>query len=265
MKKHKWHFMKKNLLQLLAAFISAAALISCNGFGNKVTFDDTNGEVYYKGAGVTEADARAVGKFLNENNYFQKDGQTRSVQITKEDGRIKARFVINRKAMDTLAGADKDFELIGAAMSKEIFNNMPVDVICTDSYFRDFKTIPFAPSQLPAVSLSEELQQMDQKEYRGNTLYTSKNMLPAKTDSIYNYLVSSGFFTNDGAVDLIMSLQQNGIYLVKFPSKASAGDADGLQKIDDFGREMKQSVFAADSMQLEVLGEHMDSVKTFAY
>jgi len=257
--------MKKVLFQLFLYVAPVALMVSCNGYGRKITVDDTKGEVYYKGDSVSETDARAVGKFLVDNNYFQHDQQARSVQITKEDGRIKARFVVDQKRMDTIAGADKDFEIIGAAMSREVFNNTPVDVICTDDQFHDFKTIPFNPGQVPAVALSEQLQQMDQRPFQGNTLYTSKNMMQAKRDSIYNYLVSSGFFSSGGAVDLIVTLRADGSYLVRFPSRSNAADTDGLQKIDAFGKEMKQQIFMPDSMDLEVLGPQMDSVKTFAY
>ncbi len=257
--------MKKNLLQLFAAVSVAATLVSCSGYGNKVTFDGSHGEVYYKGDGVTEADAKAVGKFLTDADYFQKDDKARSVQITKDSGRIKARFVVNAKAIDTMTDADKNFQIIGAAMSKDVFKNTPVDVIYTDEHFDDIKTIPYTPSAMSSINFSRELEQMGKKEYNNNTFYYSKNIATSKTDTIYNYLVSSGFFAPDGSVDLIVSRSPNNSFLIKFPVKSSFNNADGLQKIDDFGKELKQMVFPADSMQLEVLGENMDSVKTFTF
>ncbi len=257
--------MKLKLIQLFAAFSLAIILASCNGYGHKVTFEGNHGEVYYKGDSLTEADAKAVGKFLTDAEYFQKDDKTRSVQITKNNGRIQARFVVDKKAVDTVADIDKSFEIIGAAMSKDVFNNMPVDVIYTDEYFKDIKTIPYAQSVIPQVDLSHELEQMDKKNYNNNTFYYSKNISAAKTDTIYNYLVSSGFFAPDGGVSLIVSLSQSGSFLVKFPIKSSFNNADGLQKIDAFGKELKQTAFPADPMELEVLGDNMDSVKTLSY
>ena len=257
--------MKPNLVQLFAVFSLVVTLVSCSGYGHKVTFEGTHGEVYYKGDSLTEADAKAVGKFLTDADYFQKDDKTRSVQITKENGRIQARFVVDKKAVDTIAGIDKSFEIIGAAMSNDVFNKMPVDVIYTDDYFKDIKTIPYTPSVMPQVDFSHELEQMDKKNYNSNTFYYSKNITAAKTDTIYNYLVSSGFFAPDGGVSIIVSLLQNDSFLVRFPIKSSFNNADGLQKIDDFGKELKQMAFPADPMELEVLGDNMESVKRYTY
>ncbi|HEY5407320.1 MAG TPA: hypothetical protein VIJ92_09535 [Ginsengibacter sp.] len=257
--------MKKNLIQLFAACSVAITLVSCSGYGHKVTFDGNHGEVYYKGDGVTEADAKAVGKFLEDADYFQKDDKTRSVQISKDSGRIQARFVVDEKAVDTVADIDKSFEIIGAAMSKQVFNNTPVDVIYTDEYFKDIKKIPYTPSAMAAIDLSNELEQMDKKNYNSNIFYYSKNIGAEKTDTIYNYLVSSGFFSKDGSVSLIVSLLPNNSFLVRFPIKSSFNNADGLQKIDAFGKELKQTAFPAEPVQLEVLGDNMDSVKTFTY
>jgi len=257
--------MKKNPIKLLAAFILGIALVSCNSYGHKVTFDNTKGEVYYKGDSVTEIDAKAVGKLLIDNGYFINDEKTRTVQIIKDGGRIKARFVVNIKAIDTVTNADKVFELLGATMTKEVFNNIPVDIILTDRYFKDIKTIPYSPAQLSTVNLTEEIQQMDKKDYHNNTLYYSKNIPAVMTDSIYNHLVSAGFFETDGSVDLIISLRQNGSYYIRFPIKPSSNNPAGLQNIDDFGKELKQNVFVNDSLELEVIDQNMNSVKTFTY
>ncbi len=257
--------MKNNSIKLLAAIVFAIGLVSCDSYGHKVTFDNTKGEVYYKGDSVSETDAKAVGKFLIDDGYFQNDNKVSSVQITKDDGRIKARFVVNIKAVDTLTNADKEFELIGATMSKNVFNNTPVDVILTDKYLKDIKTIPYSTAQLSAVNLTEEIQQMNRKDYHNNTLYYSKNISPVMADSIYNHLVSGGFFETDGSVDLIISLRQNGSYYIKLPIKPSFNNPEGLQNLDDFGKELKQNVFGADSVQLDVLDENMNSVKTFNY
>src|SRR5664279_1393538 len=123
--------------------ICVLALASCTSYGKKVTFEGNKGEVYYKGEGVTETDAKATGKFLEEQEYFLKDNKERSVQISKDGGRIKARFVIDQKALASVPNADETFALIGALLSKEVFNNTPVDVIYTDEGFKDIQTIPF--------------------------------------------------------------------------------------------------------------------------
>ena len=134
-------------VKLLTAIAICGILSSCTGFGSKVTFTDTKGEVYYKGDGVTEADANAVGKFLKDQQFFLNDDKERSVQITKVNGRIQARFVVDQKAIATIPNVDESFAIIGASMSKNVFNNTPVDVIYTDDYFKDIKTIIYKLKQ----------------------------------------------------------------------------------------------------------------------
>lgn len=254
-----------NDIKLFAASICLLALTSCTNYGTKVTFEGNKGEVYYKGDGVTEADAKAVGKFLEDAQFFQKDDKTRSVQITKDSGRIKARFVVDKKAIEAMPDADNNFAIIGAAMSKDVFNNTPVDVIYTDDYFKDIKTIPYKPAVLSAVNFSDEISKMNKKASDNNTLYYSKDISSEQADSISDYLVKSGFFSADGNIDLIVSKIISGGFHIKFPIKASFNNTDGLQKVDDFGKEIKKELFPDVPVELEVLGENMTSVKTFTY
>ena len=254
-----------NRIKLFAPFICLLALSSCTGYGTKVTFEGNKGEVYYKGDGVTEADAKAVGKFLEDAQFFQKDDKTRSVQISKDSGRIKARFVVDEKAIQAMPDADNNFAIIGSAMSKDVFNNTPVDVIYTDDYFKDIKTIPYKPAALSAINISDEVKEMDKKTSYNNTLYYSKDISGEQADSISNYLIKSGFFTAGGNIDLIISKIQSGGFHIKFPIKVSFNNEEGLQKVDDFGKEIKKTLFADVPLELEVLGENMASVKTFTY
>jgi hypothetical protein len=254
-----------NHFNLFGAFICLLTLNSCTGYGNKVTFEGNKGEVYYKGDGVTEADAKAVGKFLEDAEFFQKDDKTRSVQISKENGRIQARFVVEAKAIESMQDADNNFAIIGAAMSKGVFADIPVDVIYTDDHFKDIKTILYRQSALAAVNISDEIKQMGKKSYRDNTLYYSKDISSDQADTISNYLVKSGFFSSEGKLDLILSKIPGGGFHIKFPIKPSFNNTEGLQKVDDFGRDIKKDLFPDTLLELEVLGENMTSVKTFTY
>ncbi len=254
----------KHFKLLLVVTFSTALLSSCTGFGNKVTFPDTKGEVYYKGDSVTETDAKNVGNFLKDEQYFSNDDKGRSVQITKDNGRIKARFVVDKKAIDSLPDADSDFAIIGASMSKKVFNSQPVDVIYTDTYFKDFKTIPFDANALHSINKIDELQNMHHKNYENNLLYYSNDVADAEADSISAYLVQSGFFGKDGNLEIIAYKNNDG-YLLKIPIKSSFNNSDGLQKIDDYGKEIKKNLFPETPFQFEVVDNKLDSIKTFSY
>ncbi|MEP6948022.1 MAG: hypothetical protein ABI863_02045 [Ginsengibacter sp.] len=251
--------------KLFVAFICLFILASCSNYGTKVTFPDHKGEVYYKGDGVTEADAKAVGKFLESQQFFLKDDKKRSVQISKDSGRVKARFVVDEKALATIPNVDESFALMGALMSKEVFNNTPVDVVFTDEFFKDIKTIPYKAGALAAVNVREEINQMQKKEYNKNTLYYTKDIPNEEADTISAYLVKNGFFTKDGNNDLIVAKNPGNGFHVSFLIKASFANEEGLQKADNFGKEMKRDLFANVPLEFEVLNENLESVKTFNY
>lgn len=251
--------------RILAAVFVLSALSSCTDYGKKVTFTGHKGEVFYKGEGVTEADANATGKFLEENEFFLKDDKKRSVQISKKGDRYEVRVVIDEKGMAKLEGADEKFAMLGAMMSKAVFNKAPVDIIYTDDGFKDKKTISFKPELLEAANLSDEIKEMKTKKHENNTLYYTKDISEDASDNIVNYLVKEEFFSATSGNDLILSKTANGGAHFKFPVKADFTNEAGLQKIDAFAKELKAGMFEGVPMQFEVLDENMKSVKIFNY
>lgn len=249
---------------LFAAIVCLLVMSSCTDYGKKVTFTGNKGEVYYKGDGVTEADAKATGNFLADQQYFDND-KGRSVQISKDSGHIKARFVVDEKALGAVKDADEKFALIGAMLSKNVFNNTPVDVIYADENFKDIKTIPYNSGSLTQVNFIEELKQMQKKNHNKNTFYYSKDFTEEEATGLFNYLLKSGLFPDDGNSDLIATKTTGGGFHFKFPVKASFANEEGYQKTDTFAKQMKQDMFANSSMEFELLDEKMNHLKTFSY
>jgi hypothetical protein len=132
--------MKSIILSLLVA----VSLAACTDYGKKVTIEGTKGEVYYKGNGVTEADAKKVCTYLKDViKYFDAD-KRQSVQLTKSKGDgYDVRFVVDEKKLKESPKAADAFAQIGAAMSVDLFDNKPVNVFLTDTHFKDLKSIPF--------------------------------------------------------------------------------------------------------------------------
>ena len=251
--------------KLFAAFICLIVLSSCNNFGKKVTFPGNKGEVFYKGDGVTETDAKAVGKFLEEQQFFTNDDKKRSVQISKDSDRIKVRFVVDVKVLATVENADHKFAILGSAMSKEVFNNVPVDVIYTDDVFKDIKTIPYQQASVAETNIYDEVKQMQHKDYNKNKLYYSKDVSDEEAASITNYLIKSSFFSAEGTNVLILTKMPDKSAYFRFPIKTSFANEEGLQKVDDFGKNLKKDLFAGIPLQLEALDENMKHIKTFNY
>ena len=251
--------------RLIAAVFVMSALTSCTDYGKKVTFTSNKGEVYYKGDGVTEADAKSTGKFLEDNQYFLKDDKERSVQISKKDNRIQCRLVVDEKGLASIEDADGKFALLGAMMSKAVFNNTPVDIIYTDNKFSDKKTIPFNSSLGNAVDISSEIKNMKKRSYMANTLYYAPDIEENAADTIEKYLVKSEFFTPKGNNDILLSKSADNGAHFRFPVKASFANEAGLQKVEDFAKQLKADMFEGVPMQFEVLDENLKTLKTFNY
>ncbi len=84
--------MKKLLLLVLPVL---AVLTSCDNYGEKVAVGES--EVFYKGDGVTQKDAQALGEFLKENELFVND-EKRSAQLLKEGNKYIVNLVVDKKA-----------------------------------------------------------------------------------------------------------------------------------------------------------------------
>lgn len=251
---------------IFTALIVLLALSSCTAdYGKKVTFPGHKGEVFYKGDGVSEADAKATGKFLEENDFFLKDDKKRSVQITKDSNRIRFRMVIDEKGFANIENADDKFALLGAMMSRSVFNNTPVDVIYTDDFFKDKKTIAFNPSFLQSAKMESEVKDMNKKSFAHNTLYYTSNITDAEADTIVNYLVKSDFFTSTGHNDMMLSKTPNNGAHFKFPVKTAFANEEGMQRIDAFAKQLKADMFGEFPMEFEVLDENLKSLRTFHY
>ncbi len=254
--------------QLAVVAISLLSLMSCSGnYGKKVTFSTNTGEVYYKGDGVTETDAKAVGEFLEKQGYFSKDGSRTSVQITKKDKTIEARFVVNDKKLAAAKNADASFEIIGALMSKEVFSDTPVDIIYTDDKFGDKKTIAFNPKVLESADGNPiaEIKDMQKTDWNNNTLYYSDNIKSDDIDILMDYLKDKKVFLADGSIDIIVNQSDNGDVRIRFPIKDSFNTPEGMQEIDNFAGQLKKDLFQNVTLHFEVLDEAMKTVKSFTY
>ena len=87
-----------------------------------------------------------VGKFfrLSFSQFFIKYVKTSLIGVNMgKTVAMLARPVLlfDEKPIESMAGADNNFAIIGAAMSKDVFNHTPVDVILYfDDHFKDIKT-----------------------------------------------------------------------------------------------------------------------------
>ncbi len=124
---------------LLVAVAFSVLLTSCNLFGNfgKMVEINDKSEVYYKGEGVTEDDAKKLGKYFEEIGVFN-NKEEKAVQISKEGDAYIVRLVIK----EDVVKADQDrYETIfwywQDMISENVFNGGKTTIILTDEKFKD--------------------------------------------------------------------------------------------------------------------------------
>ncbi|MDQ6608474.1 MAG: hypothetical protein M3Y85_01480 [Bacteroidota bacterium] len=126
--------MKKNLLLLLPLFFILASCNLFSSFGKKVSFGES--EVYYKGDGVTEADAKRLGDFLVEQEFFDKE-TPKSVQITNDGKDYLVHFVVDKKKVTSAARLN--WWKYQYDISKDVFKGKPVRIILADDQLKDIE------------------------------------------------------------------------------------------------------------------------------
>ena len=122
---------------LLLAVTAAVLLVSC--YGKKLKINDKS-EVYYKD-GATEAEAKKLGDYLLQNEYFDANN-ARTVQLLKQDSTYIIKFVTDRKLIESDTSYTGNFQLFGFLIKTEVFANKPVKVELADESLETYKIIP---------------------------------------------------------------------------------------------------------------------------
>ncbi len=124
----------KKLLLLLSIFL----FLSCTEYGDKLTFNGT--DVYYND-GVTVEQAQKLGEYLIESEFT--DGTEKSVQLVKEEttGNFVFRMVVSN---DIDESNDMIIKAYAQALSKDVFNDKPVDMHLCDNKFKTLKAFSFS-------------------------------------------------------------------------------------------------------------------------
>lgn len=125
---------------LLIATISAVISACSQNYGKEYKLDN-NHNVYYKGEGVDEDQAKKLAAYLKEMDYFQ-DSITATVQLEKNKDTFKLNFVVDETKITS--GYENKFLLFGAFISESVFDKAPVTIQLTNDKLEPFKNLGFA-------------------------------------------------------------------------------------------------------------------------
>ncbi|MGB3154189.1 MAG: hypothetical protein WBB06_06305 [Chitinophagaceae bacterium] len=257
--------MKKIMLGLLVM----VALTACTNYGKKVKVDGTKSEVYYKGDGVTETDAKNTGEFLKK--VFFTGDKAASVQITKEGEEYTIRFVYNKSVYDTLKGAEDEFKIIGVKASKEVFGGKKVNIALADDHFKDFKTIPYdeaTAKSLEAPAPDKENVVLTKEDFEhdsaGGVDFYWKGISDDESKTIAEYIVKNGAFAG-GTAEIYMT-KEGDRYILRFPMIESARtDPAYITELDKVTKEIKDNVFPDVPFSFFITDELLTTVKSWDY
>ena len=261
--------MKTFILSLLVA----VALTACTNYGKKVSIEGTKGEVFYKGDGVTEADAKKLCKYLKDDIHYFGPDKKLSVQLmrSKDDG-YDVRFVVNEKKLNESPEAAKFFEQIGAAMSIDLYNEKPVNIYLTDDHFKELKSFPFDVAKVKALKKPAPENNLagltkddfDHNAAGGVDFYWSKNISDEESKTIADYIVKNGAFSG-GTAEIYMT-KEGDRYILGFPMIESARtDPSMLAEVEKVSKEIKDNVFANVPYSFYATDEQLNTVKAWDY
>ena len=267
--------MKTAFKTLLVLPFMVCILSSCSNYGKKITVAGTKGEIYYKGDGITEADAQKLGVFLKELPYF--DSTVKTVQLLKaKDGGYDVRFVVDEKKMKETAGIENSFVAIGALVSKNVFGSNPVNIILADEFMKDLKSLPYDKQKAEALLAADDkttdtptnsMAGYDKQIADGITFYWKDPITDNEAETIGKAIINTGDFKGGTPETTNIIMQKNGdTYVVKYiVSDAYINDAATLTTMEGIGQKIKKAAFANVPFSFVMVDEKMNDAKRWDY
>jgi hypothetical protein len=116
--------------------LTAALLVGCSDYGKEKTF---NGVQLFYTSEITDAEADKLGEFLMESEFA--DGEEKTVQIAKTGSTYDFRMVV-KKGLEEDQEYAVIFKQFATDISKNVFNNAPVDLHACDEYLETLRVFP---------------------------------------------------------------------------------------------------------------------------
>ena len=209
--------MRKILLLLLPVTLLLASCDLFNNYGKKVKIGEN--EVYYKGDGVTEAEAKKLGDYLKQEQYFS-DSSKKSVQLLKEGSEYVVKLVVDKDKVDLKNDPlMNQYWIMQALFSENVFNNAKTKIVLADTKLKDIHTI----DPLTKITVGQF------------SLYLKGNdVSEAQAKKVAALLEEKKYFGN--AQEAIMMEKKNGTYVLNFVYN------------QDYYAQNKQNVLAAFKM-----------------
>ncbi|MBF8984015.1 hypothetical protein IZY60_10735 [Lutibacter sp. B2] len=107
-------------------------------YGTKLNFGENN-ELYYTD-NVTVEEAQALGDYLVKQNFFENDGNLRSIQLNKSGTTYEFRMII-KKGLEQDQSTIDSMKLFATDLSSSVFNNKDIDIHLCDENFETLRVV----------------------------------------------------------------------------------------------------------------------------
>ncbi|MGH2553939.1 MAG: hypothetical protein ACRDEB_09490, partial [Chitinophagaceae bacterium] len=157
------------------------------------------------------------------------------------------------------------------AISIDLYNEKPVNIILTDDKFKEIKSIPFDESNVKAMKESfreNKLSGLTKEDFDHDTAgginFYWKDVTDQESKTIADYIVENGSFS--GGPSEIYMTKENGRYILRFPVIESAqSDQAYLSKFDKVTKAIKDNVFPDAPYSFYVTDGQLNTVKSWDY
>ncbi len=132
--------MKKLLPTLLIAALVFGGIWYYDNYvayGKKVTIND-NLEVFMKGDGVTEDDAKKLGNYFAET--WKENKNDKSFQLSKDAAGYVVKMVVDEDKLKADSTLDLSFMAIQTLLETEVFKGSKVKLVLTNNKFKEIKS-----------------------------------------------------------------------------------------------------------------------------
>jgi hypothetical protein len=242
----KIYTMKKNLI-FVGLLALMAFFVSCNNYGDKLTFDSL--ELYYTDE-VTEDEANDIGEFLQEMELT--DGDEKAVQIDKDGDTYLFRVV-------TKDGYEDDDEFVASMkyitfqISVGVLDGAPIELHLCDDTFETKKEFDVSDGD-------EDSEEYEIEEYDGAEIEYDSSVTFSEVDALGNYLIESGF--TDGSTKSCIFIKERGTYIFKMVTSEEYWDDPEFRDIASmFAGEMSYSLFDDEPVEIHLCDEYFDTKK----
>lgn len=249
-------------LKILTSIVSVLALgyygwrLFGNPNGKKYAFDKKH-NVYYKGKGLTETNAKDLAEYLKEQEYFAGDKEA-AVQISKTDATkdtVNLKFVVDEAKLTPVI--EKGFLQLGTFIPKNVFNGAPVDVYLADDQLDDIKNLGYAtPAEEQKTTMAQTPSSSEQpvsdpaaqlapkyKEIIANNKIYYSDASASKLDTMTNYLSNAGFFKEGRQLSIVFDKNDKGYFLMLPFSEKYLNDSSFLENVRLMGEDVQKKFF----------------------